>query len=565
MRYYILSALFLVTTASLSGLKTSFTPRWEDVQVKHSWSLVPDDWTSLGQPATDTTIDLHIALKAQNESALTDALYEVSSLDHSKYGKHLSKEQLEYYGVLPSTILTKHGGSQVTLIGIPVSQANDLLGASYQLYHHIGTNTTVLRTLSYGLPGALFEHVQTIIPTTNFGSPHISWRKLPIQRYGQAAAHAKVPSREVGSDIEYITPASLRSFYRTSAYVPTAANWNVIGVAGFKSEYPSPEDLMIFMKEYRADGSFATYTVVLVKDGAYDPSNPSMEPNIDIQFSFGIAYPARVIFYSIGESPRDRLISWLEYMLDQVSVPQTIVITYGSYEHVVSLDYATYACNLFARLGARGASVLAASGDDGVGPENCQFKDSYGNSYVRFFPTFPSTCPWVTSVGGTMGHDPGVAARFHGGGYSSGGFSAYFPRPLYQDPAVPAFLQNLGGRYYGIVGGRGVPDIALQAVAYETVLNRQPSAMQGTSCAAPAAAGIIALLNNYMISSGRRPLGFLNPWLYGGGLSGLNDITLGSNPGCNTEGFSAIPGWDPVTGLGSLDFARLGELLSFGF
>ncbi|KAF8256819.1 peptidase S8/S53 domain-containing protein [Lactarius quietus] len=543
MRYYILSALFLVTNASLSGLKTSFTPRWEDVQVKHSWSLVPDDWTNLGQPATDTTIDLHTALKAQNESALTDALYEVSSPDHSKYGKHLSKEQvaelvappievlelvnawLEHYGVLPSTILTEHGGSQVTLIGVPVSQANDLLGTSYQLYHHIGTNTTVLRTLSYGLPGALFEHVQTIIPTTNFGSPHTSWRKLPIQRYGQAAAHAKVPSREVGSDIEYITPASL-------------------------------QDLMIFMREYRADGSFATYTIVLVNDGTYDPSNPSMEPNIDIQFSLGIAYPTRVIFYSIGESPRDRLISWLEYMLDQVSVPQTIVITYGSYEHVVSLDYATYACNL----------VLAASGDDGVGPENCQFKDSYGKSYVRFSPTFPSTCPWVTSVGATMGHDPEVAARFHGGGYSSGGFSAYFPRPLYQDPAVPSFLQNLGGRYYGMynVGGRGVPDIALQAVAYETVLNRQISAMQGTSCAAPAA-GIIALLNDYMISSGRRPLGFLNPWLYGGGLSGLNDITLGSNPGCNTEGFSAIPGWDPVTGLRSLDFARLGELLSFGF
>ncbi|KAF8259313.1 subtilisin-like protein [Lactarius quietus] len=547
MRHHILFALSIVLTASLSVLETSFTPRWEDVQVKHSWSLVPDDWTNLGQPATDTTIDLHIALKAQNESALTDALYEVSSPDHSKYGKHLSREQvaelvapptevlklinawLEHHGVLPSTISTKHGGSQVTLIGIPVSQANDLLGASYQLYHHIGTNTTVLRTLSYGLPGALFDHVQTILPTTNFGSPHISWRKLPIQRYGQAAAHAK--------DI---------------CYVPSAANWNVIGVAGFKNEYPSPEDLMILMKEYRADGSFATYTVVLVKDGAYDPSNPSMEPNIDIQFSLGIAYPTRVIFYSIGESSEDRLISWLEYMLDQVSVPQTILITYGFYEHVVSLDYATYACNLFARLGARGASVLAASGDDGVGPENCQFKDSYGNSYIRFLPTFPSTCPWVTSVGGTMGHDPEVAARFYGGGFSSG-------------PRRARLLQNLGGRYYGMynAGGRGVPDIALQAMAYEMVLKRQPFAMQGTSCAAPAAAGIIALLNDHMISSGRRPLGFLNPWLYGSGLSGLNDITLGSNSGCNTEGFSAIPGWDPVTGLGSLDFAILGELLSF--
>jgi len=219
-------------------------------------------------------------------------------------------------------------------------------------------------------------------------------------------------------------------------------------------------------------------------------------------------------------------------------------------------------CNLFAQLGARGASILVSSGDDGVGEGNCLFNDGHGNSYVRFLPTFPSTCPWVTSVGGTTGIDPEEAARFSGGG-----FSVYFSRPLYQNPAVPTFLQNIGGQYYGLynAGGRGVPDIALQAIAYETVLNRRPWVMEGTSCSSPAAAGIIALLNDYMITTRRRTLGFLNPWLYGAGLAGLNDITIGSNPGCNTPGFSATPGWDPVTGLGTLDFAKLGELLSYGF
>jgi hypothetical protein len=33
---------------------------------------------------------------------------------------------------------------------------------------------------------------------------------------------------------------------------------------------------------------------------------------------------------------------------------------------------------------------------------------------------------------------------------------------------------------------------------------------------------------------------------YGRGLPGLNDVMSGSNPGCNTDGFSAILGWDPV-------------------
>ncbi len=59
-------------------------------------------------------------------------------------------------------------------------------------------------------------------------------------------------------------------------------------------------------------------------------------------------------------------------------------------------------------------------------------------------------------------------------------------------------------------------------------------------------AGIISLLNDFLISEGKPPLGFLNPWLYGDGLAGLNDIISGSNPGCGTDGFSAVAGWDPV-------------------
>ena len=70
------------------------------------------------------------------------------------------------------------------------------------------------------------------------------------------------------------------------------------------------------------------------------------------------------------------------------------------------------------------------------------------------------------------------------------------------------------------------------------------------------AAGIISLLNDYLISEGKAPLGFLNPWLYGLGLGGLTDIKYGSNPGCLTPGFAATEGWDPVrpAGLACIHF-----------
>ena len=64
-------------------------------------------------------------------------------------------------------------------------------------------------------------------------------------------------------------------------------------------------------------------------------------------------------------------------------------------------------------------------------------------------------------------------------------------------------------------------------------------------------------LNDRLIAAGKSPLGFLNPFLYSTGKSALNDITSGSNPGCNTNGFPAKKGWDPVTGLGTPDFVKL--------
>jgi len=61
------------------------------------------------------------------------------------------------------------------------------------------------------------------------------------------------------------------------------------------------------------------------------------------------------------------------------------------------------------------------------------------------------------------------------------------------------------------------------------------------------AAGVFSLLNDFLISHGKAPLGFLNPLIYAStSATAFNDITSGSNPGCGTQGFSAVAGWDPV-------------------
>ena len=69
-------------------------------------------------------------------------------------------------------------------------------------------------------------------------------------------------------------------------------------------------------------------------------------------------------------------------------------------------------------------------------------------------------------------------------------------------------------------------------------------------------AAVISLLNDFLIASGKPPLGFLNPFIYSTGVSGFNDITSGSNSGCGTNGFTAGTGWDPVR----LVISTFGEL-----
>lgn len=104
-------------------------------------------------------------------------------------------------------------------------------------------------------------------------------------------------------------------------------------------------------------------------------------------------------------------------------------------------------------LGARGISVINASGDGGVrgghdSPDQCTDN--------TFLTTFPAVCPYTTAVGGTTGIAPEYAVNF-----TSGGFSNYFPRPAYQNAEVEGFLETLPKNFEGVFNrsGRAFPDV----------------------------------------------------------------------------------------------------------
>jgi len=77
------------------------------------------------------------------------------------------------------------------------------------------------------------------------------------------------------------------------------------------------------------------------------------------------------------------------------------------------------------------------------------------------------------------------------------------------------------------------------------------------SRASPTVAGIISLLNDVRLQNGQPSLGFINPLLYSSMPGSLTDIVKGSNPGCDSKGFPAKVGWDPVTGLGTPNYNKM--------
>ncbi|KAH9923964.1 subtilisin-like protein [Epithele typhae] len=585
----------LLGLAHLTTSKPLSSKCRDDFEVKHAWAEIPRGWTLHAPAPADYMFDMRIGLRQNRFDELVSALYEVSDPAHSRYGQHLSMEQVhELVAPHRDTVdlveawLAAHdldsdsaqrspAGEWIT-IRVSVAQAEMMLGNEYNIFRHGESEEYVIRAMNYSLPASLFGHVDLVAPTTYFGT----------MKSMRATSHINLNAPTINSDVNVasllasasslatvssgcsstITPTCLRALYNTASYVPQATDRNTLGVVGYLNEFANRVDLQTFFSRFRSDAVGSTFTTVLVNGGGDDQSTPGVEANLDIQYTEGISFPTPNIYYSTGGSPRftpdgntptntnEPYLDWLNFILASGKIPQTFTTSYGDDEQTVPEDYALQVCGLFARLGARGSSVMFSSGDNGVGGGNCLSND--GTKTKKFLPNFPASCPFVTTVGGTIGVSPEVAVSFSGGGFSN-----YFTQPTYQSAAVSTFLNSLGSKNSGLFNktGRAYPDVAAQGENFQVVIGGSTTSVGGTSASSPTFAAVISLLNDFRLSQGKSPLGFLNPLIYSTGAAGFNDITSGSNPGCGTNGFTARAGWDPVTGLGTPDFLRLQALI----
>lgn len=210
---------------------------------------------------------------------------------------------------------------------------------------------------------------------------------------------------------------------------------------------------------------------------------------------------------------------------------------------------------------AKGATVFASSGD--AGGLDCTPQSGYGkapqSSYVGVEE--PAALPAVTGTGGTS------LSTDANGNYvsestwsepllaqgSGGGVSQVFARPSWQTGTGTGGQVDQGN-------GREVPDVSADAdPATGNFIVEGGAATQGggTSLAAPIWAGVTALMNQYLLDHGGKRVGFFNPVLYHLAdtpqtYPPFHDITTGGN-----DFYTATPGYDMVTGLGSPDVWNL--------
>ncbi|EKJ70784.1 hypothetical protein FPSE_09020 [Fusarium pseudograminearum CS3096] len=587
--------------------------------VVESLNETPAGWEEADSPSPDEFINLSIGLEPEDHKLLERTIYEVSDPDHHKYGKHLSRESAKAL-LRPSSAATKSVKRWLSEAGVPdhhvrdegewlhirttVKNAEGMLSTRFSVFAR--DDRSIVRTREYSVPHEIRRHIASIQPTTLFSSfqhgrsleetaptvmkRHVYGEKEPRStKNGNYGGPGPIDLKKCKTEA---TPACIRKLYNLPKKYPSAAKGSLYTTVSFQNMTSQRDELQEFLRRYAPDLKGVTFADDFANGGKNTQGDnvPENEGNLNIQYAVSLASRVPVQHLAVGGintdyisdldlPPGQGIETWLEFAehilnLPTKKLPSVISISWGEYEQHLPKKYARQVCNKFGQIGTRGVSIIVPAGNQGVGVA-CQSND--GKKTKKFLPTWPSACPYVTTVGGTGGNNPEIAlSDGEGEPFSTGGgFSDLFPRPEYQEKAMKEYLKKYGKKWQAYYNpkGRAYPDVAAIAAELPVMVRGEVRPATGTSAAAPTFGAIVALLSNERLRKGKPAMGFLNPWIYKKGYKGFTDIVHGRNYGCQGfslqdtpapkipgAGWEAVKGWDPVSGFGTPLYDKLEKL-----
>jgi kumamolisin len=360
---------------------------------------------------------------------------------------------------------------------------------------------------------------------------------LGLDNRPQAKPHFRMRSRAIAAAASF-TPVQLASLYD---FPDSLGQGQCIAIIELGGGY-RPADLQAYFSGLNV--SVPSVTTISVDHATNSPTGnpdgPDGEVMLDIEVAGAIASKAALAVYFAPNTDAGFLNAITTAVHDETNKPNVISISWGGPESAWTGQAMQAMDAAFQSAAALGVTVCIATGDngstDGV-PGSANHAD------------FPASSPHALACGGTSLRAAGGTIADEtvwndgaAGGATGGGVSTFFQLPAWQTglniTAVNGSATSLENR--------GIPDVAGDAdpnTGYNVRVDGSDTVIGGTSAVAPLWAALIARING---APGRgQPVGFVNAALYAPA-NACNDIIEGNN-----GGFSATPGWDACTGLGS--------------
>jgi hypothetical protein len=546
---------------------------------------IPSGARARGVLSQSSVITAMVALSPRDPAALAAYAHSISTPGSPTYRRYLSVAQfaqrfaptgsqvaavraaLQARGLQPGSLAANGLSFNVTASAGTLSRA---FATSFERYQVPDGRSAFANTSAPALPQSVSGLVRGVVgldslavPTPSGlaesrpARPHPSDARSPAPGAGSrdAIAPGEGAACLSASVSGGYTAGQIAAAYGLSDLYAAGNGGSGTTIAVFELEPYSASDVAAYQACY---GTSASVTNVAVSGGAGSGSG-SGEAALDIEDLIGLAPSASIIVYE-GKNTGTGALQTYQAIVTQDRA-KVISTSWGLCEPQEGSLAANVENTFFQEAAVQGQTILSATGDHGA--QDCPS----GTGSTKATVDDPASQPYVTGVGGTsltsLGPPPtegvwnstwnsGSGAASGAGG---GGVSTLWGQPSYQAGiAVPQTATTCPSPGTTC---REVPDVAADAdinTGYSIYYKGHWSVFGGTSAAAPTWAALVALADASPACAGRT-VGFANPALYAAASSAystyFNDVVTGNNSYHGIGGFSAAPGYDLTTGLGS--------------